>query len=159
MTNQIITILPQEIDHQLASLVTELQNLGISHVGHGLIYQGQSPTAYFSSKEWSMLYSDKELVSHDPIRECALKTDYRLISWDSILSTKAQRMVLEERKRTFQAKTGLLISIKTPTFHETFALGCDSSLYNVFHLVRTEKISIFDYLLKFRKIHCAYYSE
>ena len=157
MQPSIITKLTDRIDQNLSSLVVELQDLGVSHVGHGLILDGKIPTAYFSAPEWADRYEAEDLVSRDPIRACALKENYHIIPWDCIPATKKQKVVLEERKRVFQARSGILISIKHPSFHETFAIGCSSKKYDIFHLLNKDKNSILSYLLKFRAEHLSYY--
>jgi hypothetical protein len=160
MAGKIITKLPAAIDFKLRLLTEELRNLGISHIGHGLIVQNNNiPSAFFSTQEWAERYDQEDLISRDPIRACALQTNYHIIPWDSIMMTKEQRVVFNERKRLFEAKTGLLISIKTPQLHETFVLGTDSAKYDVFELFNQNVQYIFNYLLRFRKEHLSFYNE
>lgn len=159
MQPSIITKLPHHIDKKLTSFVKELQDLGVSHVGHGLIVKGKKPTAYFSVEEWADRYVAEGLIKHDPIRACAVQANYHIIPWDCISTTKNQKVVLEERKRVFNAKSGVLISIKHPTFHEMFALGCASSQYDILHLLNQNQKDVIHYLLKFRTEHLSYYNE
>jgi hypothetical protein len=156
LAGKIVTHLPSLIADQLGLLVYELQNLGITHVGHGLIYPDKTPTAYFSVSEWAERYDKEDLVSRDPIRACALQTNYRVIPWESILVDRKQRMIVDERKKYFQAHSGLLISVKTPLFHETLVLGCDSRRLSVLELFESTAL-LGNYLLQFRAIHNQYY--
>lgn len=156
MAGKIVTHLPKLITDQLDLLVCELQNLGVTHVGHGLIYPDKMPTAYFSVSEWAERYDKEDLVSRDPIRACSLQTNYRVIPWDAIPVDKNQNMIIEERKRCFQAYKGILISLKGRLCHETLVLGSDSRNLSVWELFDTPAL-LGSYLLKFRAIHNQYY--
>ncbi len=158
MTEKIITKLPDALTSDLTHLVQELQNLGVTHVGHGLIYKDKTPTAYFSVPEWADRYDKEDLVSRDPIRACALQTSYHVIPWDAIATTSPQRGLIEERKKSFHAQSGLLISVKTPLVHETLVLGCDSAQFTLFELLTMPKL-MGHYLLRFRAIHSQYYDN
>lgn len=157
MNQKIITELPEKILIQLHNLTKELQNLGINNVGHGLIYPHRTPTAYFSSSKWADLYNKENLVSYDPIRIYALKTNHHLLTWDSIIANKKQLEVIEERKKYFESSKGMVISIKTPYFHETLTLGYDAKSLASLPIFRTAHI-LSEYLLKFRAAHSQYYS-
>lgn len=154
---KIITELPEKILLQLNDLVKELQNLGINHVGHGLIYPHKTPTAFFSVPQWSELYAKEDFVSHDPLRFYALKTDHHLLAWDAVMANKKQLEIVEERKKHFQSTKGVIISIKTPTFHETLALGYTAKSLSSLPIFKTAQL-LSEYLLKFRAIHSSYYS-
>jgi len=157
MSGKIITVLPLDIESNLLTLTNNLRKLGITHVGHGLIVGDLTPTAFFSSKEWARRYDDEDLVSRDPIRACALNTNFKIVPWDYIPSKKEQKPILEERKREFCAKTGLLISIKNKLFHETLVFGSDSRKYDVTHLFSKNSQILIEHVLMFRKEHMRYY--
>ncbi|MBY0282214.1 MAG: autoinducer binding domain-containing protein [Alphaproteobacteria bacterium] len=159
MERKIITSLPFGLEQKLDLLTEKLRPYGISHIGHGMIIPDKIPTVYFSSKEWAKRYSEENLVGRDPVRECALKTDYRMIPWDALLLDNPKRMILEERKKAFEANTGILISLKTKQFHETFVLGNASKKMDISHLIFDNKATVFKYLLKFREHHLSFYKE
>lgn len=156
---KIITKLPENIKVEIDSLTENLRDCGITHIGHGLIVNQKTPSAYFSSPEWAERYGKDDLISRDPIRACALNTNYRIIPWDSILMTRDQRVVLNERKRIFKAKTGVLISNKTANWHETLALGTDSSRHDILDLFTHHYVDILNNLIKIRNTHLQIYSK
>ncbi len=157
MADKIITSLPSDIEEALLSLTDVLRQFGVTHVGHGLIIRDFKPTAFFSSKEWADRYDKDDLVSRDPLRKCALNTNYKIVPWEYLPLTKEAKPVLEERKRVFCAKSGLLVSIKCKKFHETFVLGVDSSKYSAINIF-DENFNIFnECFLKFRRTHMMYY--
>jgi len=157
VAGKILTSLPLDIEGNLLVLTNNLRELGVTHVGHGLIVGSLKPTAFFSCKDWANRYDEEDLVSRDPIRACALNTNFELVPWDYIPSNKEQKTVLEERKRDFCAKTGLLISIKHQQFHETFVFGTDSNKYDIAHFFSKNSRLLIEHLLKFRKEHMRYY--
>lgn len=157
MAGKILTSLPSDIEENLLSLTNNLRELGVTHVGHGLIVKSLKPTAFFSCKEWANRYDDEDLVSRDPVRACAVNTNFKVVPWEYIPSNKEQRPILEERKREFCAKTGLLISIKHKQFHETFVFGTDSNKNDITHFFSKNLRVLIDNLLMFRKEHMRYY--
>lgn len=157
MAGKILTILPENIEKELLMLTNNLRKLGITHIGHGLIVGTQKPTAFFSCKEWARRYDEEDLVSRDPIRACALNTNFKAIPWEYIPSQKEQKPVLEERKREFCAKTGLLISIKNKKLHETFVFGSDSHKQDITQLFNKNLQVFIDHVRLFRRIHLGYY--
>lgn len=159
MAGKILTSLPSDIEENLLSLTNSLRELGLTHVGHGLIVKSLTPTAFFSCKEWANRYDDEDLVSRDPVRACAVNTNFKVVPWEYIPSNKEQRPILEERKREFCAKTGLLISIKHKQFHETFVFGTDSNKYDITHFFSKNLRVLIENLLMFRKEHMRYYSS
>ncbi|MBY0271802.1 MAG: autoinducer binding domain-containing protein [Alphaproteobacteria bacterium] len=159
MAGKILTSLPSDIEKNLLALTNNLRELGVTHIGHGLIVGSLKPTAFFSCKEWAERYDDEDLVSRDPIRACALKTNFKIIPWEYIPSNKEQRPVIEERKREFCSKTGLLISIKNKEFHETFVFGTDSKKHDITHFFSKNSRVLIENLLMFRKEHMRYYTQ
>lgn len=159
MAGKILTVLPSDIDAELLALTDNLRKIGVTHVGHGLIVGNIKPTVFFSSKSWARRYDKEDLVSRDPIRACALNTNYKIVPWEYIPSQKGQKPVLEERKREFGAEVGLLISLKERSVHETFVFGSDSRKYDVTELLNKNLKTFIDHLIRFRKIHMRYYSS
>ncbi len=159
MAGKILTTLPLDIEKELLTLTDNLRNLGITHVGHGLIVGDLKPTAFFSTKEWARRYDDEDLVSRDPIRACALNSNFKAVPWEYIPSQKEQKPVLEERKREFCAKSGLLISVKNKNIHETLVLGSDSRKYDITQLFNKHLQTFVDHVTLFRKAHLRYYSN
>jgi hypothetical protein len=157
MNKHIITSLPFDIEEKLDFLTNNIQEMGISHVGHGIIFKNKTPTAYFSSKDWGRRYDADGLVHCDPIRACAIETNYQILPWDAISCTKEQKINLDERKRAFCAHSGVLISLKNENFHETLVLGCDSKRYSILNLVGKNIKDIISIVLKYRSIHMNYY--
>lgn len=157
MAGKIITSLPLNIEEKLSILTNNLRQIGITHIGHGLIVKSLKPTAFFSCKDWAHRYDDEDLVSRDPVRACALNSNFKIVPWEYIPSNKEQKPVLEERKHEFCARTGLLISIKHPQFHETFVFGTDSKKYDITHFFNKNSHVLIENLLLFRKEHMRYY--
>ena len=159
MAGKILTSLPLDIEEKLLVLTNELRKIGITHIGHGLIVKGLKPTAFFSCKNWAKRYDDEDLVSRDPVRACALKTSFKVVPWEYIPSKKEQKIVLEERKREFFAKNGVLISIKHKQLHETLVFGTDSNKRNIEDFFSKNSEILINYLIMFRKEHLRYYSN
>lgn len=159
MAGKILTSLPSDIQEKLLALTNNLREIGITHIGHGLIVGTLKPTAYFSCKEWADRYDDEDLVSRDPIRACALNTNFKLVPWDYIPASKEQRPVLEERKREFCSKSGLLMSIKHKEFHETLAFGTDSKKHDITHFFSKNSRVLIENFLMLRREHMHYYSN
>lgn len=159
MAGKILTSLPPDIEENLLFLTNKLRELGITHIGHGLIVGSVKPTVFFSCKEWARRYDGEDLVSRDPIRACALNSNFKIVPWEYIPSNKEQRPVLEERKREFCAKTGLLLSMKDRKFHETFVFGTDSNRQDITSFFNKHSRVLIDNLLMFRKEHMRYYSS
>ena len=157
MAGKILTSLPPDIEEKLLMFTNNLRKLGVTHIGHGLIVKSVKPTAFFSCKDWAQKYDDEDLVSRDPVRACALNSNFKIVPWEYIPSNKEQKPILEERKREFCAKTGLLISIKHPQFHETFVFGTDSNKYDITHFFNKNSDVFVENLLLFRKEHMRYY--
>lgn len=159
MAGKILTSLPLDIEENLLLLTNNLRKLGITHIGHGLIVRSLKPTAFFSCKDWARRYDDEDLVSRDPIRACALNTNFKVVPWEYIPSNKEQKPILEERKQEFCARTGLLISMKHKQFHETFAFGTDSKKHDITHFFIRHSHILIENFLMFRKEHMRYYSN
>ncbi len=159
MSGKILTSLPLDIEENLLALTNELRRVGVTHVGHGLILKGLTPTAFFSCKNWAKRYDDDDLVSRDPIRACALNTNFKIVPWEYIPFKKEQKSVLEERKREFCAKNGLLISMKHKKFHETFVFGTDFKKSNITEFFGKNSKMLVRHLVMFRKEHMRYYSN
>lgn len=158
MAGKILTSLPLDIEENLLALTNELRKMGVTHIGHGLIVGELKPTAFFSCKDWAKRYDDEDLVSRDPVRACALKTNFKVVPWEYIPSKKEQKPVLEDRKHEFCAKNGILISIKHKLFHETFVFGTDSNKQNVTDFFSENSTILINQLIMFRKEHMRYYS-
>ena len=159
MTGKILTSLPLDIEENLLALTNELRRIGITHIGHGLIVKDLTPTAFFSCKDWARRYDDEDLVSRDPVRACALRTNFKVVPWEYIPSKKEQQPVLEDRKHEFCAKNGLLISMKHKLFQETFVFGIDSNKRNITDFFNKNSKTLVNHLIMFRKEHMRYYSN
>lgn len=128
----IITQLNPYIEDQITPYFKELQELGLVHIGHGIIKKGRVPTAIYTHKEWAIKYKEEEYYKSDPLRRYAIKTNFRVITWDSLMvQGKLEKKILEERMRIGSSKQGLLIILKYQNIIETFALGTDSVKLNV----------------------------
>ena len=132
----IITKLRSDVEAAISPLFKQLEDLGVIHIGHGIIRDNYVPTAIYNNEAWAQKYRQEHYYRCDPLRLYALQTEFKLISWDSLLiENKKERKILTDRKKMCAVTQGFLFSIKDSTMIETLALGTDAKRTNLLDII------------------------
>ena len=152
---EMLTALPQEFSLKIQCIINDLEEFGITHVGHGIIVSGFIPTATYSHQAWTRKYIEDKLYEIDPLRRYAINTPFQIITWDNLaIESKEELYVLEERKKVCSVKNGVLISLRrNAQFHETFVFASDYNKFNFCDLYLKKKENIDNIMNKISNIH------
>ncbi len=117
--------IPSEIQAKLDLFFTDLQNIGVFYIGHGVINDKGKHTGYFSNKEWGAHYIDNQFFFHEPILGNFQENQIDLISWTGL---KDAHSIAKQRKDFTQVTSGMTLYKKEGDFNTFFNLGFNDEI-------------------------------
>lgn len=102
---------PVEISSQLDALSQELQEVGVSYVGHGVVDIQGNHTGYFSNSDWKESYLGNSFFHDEPILDVFAIRPFEPVCWDTLVENK----VTVTRKQALRLSGGVTMAC----FHQT----------------------------------------
>lgn len=135
-------IVPKELQNKLDLFFNDLQEVGVSYVGHGVVSDEGNHSGYFSHKQWGELYIQNKYFFVEPILKSFEEKKTDLVSWRQV---ENDHSIIPLRREYTKASSGLTIRKK------------DKGLNTFFNVGFTQDIDLLDFTYFKRDLLIAYF--
>lgn len=116
---------PSEIKSKLDLFFGDLQAVGISYIGHGVVSALGNHTGYFSNEKWGETYVENKFFFVEPILEGYKQKKMDLISWSALKDTNS---IIQIRTEFTKIISGMTLCKKEDEFNTFFNIGFESEI-------------------------------
>jgi len=142
-------IVSKEIQNKLDLFYSDLQEVGVSYVGHGVVCDQGNHTGYFSNKKWGDFYIQNKFFFSEPILKTYEENNNELIPWENI---NEEQPIASQRREQTKINSGVTIYVRDHEYNTFFNMGFHEGI-NPFEFVFFKKDVLLSYFDIFNNYH------